>query len=233
MTGKFDAAISGMSEHALGMVRDGQVIGLGSGRAAAALVRALATRAAAADGGGGMSITGVPTSLQIKMAAEAGGIPLIEADQIGEAGGIDIAFDGADQIDASRTVIKGGGGALLRENIVASSSKKFVVMVDETKFAQVLDRDVPVEIHPLSRAHAAGAVRRMGGEPRLRLLDRGYPFVTENGGVILDCRFGPIERPIPLRRRLAGIAGVLEVGIFDRKPDVVYRARSGGRFDVI
>ena len=229
MTGRFDAAIRAMAEHALGMVRDGQVIGLGSGRAAAALVRALAARAA----DGGIGITGVPTSLQIKMEAEAGGIPIIEADQIGEAGGIDIAFDGADQIDAARTVIKGGGGALLRENIVASSSKKFVVMADETKFAQVLDRDVPVEIHPLARAHAAGAVRRMGGEPRLRLLERGYPFVTENGGVILDCRFGPIERPVPLRRRLAGIAGVLEVGIFDRRPDVVYKARGGGRFDVI
>lgn len=228
MTGGFDTAIRAMSEHAAGTVRDGQVIGLGSGRAAVALVRALAARA-----GDGISVTGVPTSLQIKMVAEEAGMPLIEADQIGEAGGIDVAFDGADQIDGARTVIKGGGGALLRENIVASSSKRFVVMADETKFAKVLDRDVPVEIHPLARAHAAGAVRKMGGEPRLRLLDRGYPFVTENGGVILDCRFGPIKRPVPLRRRLAGIAGVLEVGIFDRRPDVVYRARGGGRFDVI
>lgn len=225
---EFGAAIRAVSEHALGMVRDGQVVGLGSGRAAAALVKALAARA----GEGGISITGVPTSLQIKLAAEEVGIPLIEADQIG-AGGIDIAFDGADQIDAARTVIKGGGGALLRENIVASSSKKFVVMADATKFVQVLDRDVPVEVHPLARAYAADAVRRLGGEPRLRLLDRGYPLVTENGGVILDCRFGPVRKPVQLRRRLAGVAGVLEVGIFDRRPDVIYKAMGGGRFDVI
>lgn len=226
---RFDAAIRAMSEHALGMVGDGQVIGLGSGRAAAALVKALAARV----GREGISITGVPTSLQIKLAAEAVGIPLIEADQIGASGGIDITFDGADQIDAARTVVKGGGGALLRENIVASSSKKFVVMADETKFAQVLDRDVPVEVHPLARAHAAGAVRRLGGDPRLRVLDRGYPFVTENGGIVFDCRFGPVTRPVQLRRRLAGVAGVLEVGIFDRRPDVIYKARGGGRFDVI
>lgn len=226
---RFDAAIRAMSEHALGMVGDGQVIGLGSGRAAIALVKALAARVNRE----GISITGVPTSLQIKLAAEAGGIPLIEADQIGASGGIDITFDGADQIDAARTVVKGGGGALLRENIVASSSKKFVVMADETKFAQVLDRDVPVEVHPLARAHAAGAVRRLGGDPRLRVLDRGYPFVTENGGIILDCQFGPVARPVQLRRRLVGVAGVLEVGIFDRRPDIIYKARSGGRFDVI
>lgn len=226
---RFDAAIRAMSEHALGMVGDGQVIGLGSGRAAIALVKALAARVNRE----GISITGVPTSLQIKLAAEAGGIPLIEADQIGASGGIDITFDGADQIDAARTVVKGGGGALLRENIVASSSKKFVVMADETKFAQVLDRDVPVEVHPLARAHAAGAVRRLGGDPRLRVLDRGYPFVTENGGIILDCQFGPVAKPVQLRRRLVGVAGVLEAGIFDRRPDIIYKARGGGRFDVI
>lgn len=227
MTG-FDAAIKAMSEHALGLVGDGQVVGLGSGRAATALVKALAARVARGE----ISVSGVPTSLQIKLIAEAGGIPLAEADRVG-AGGIDVAFDGADQIDAGRTVIKGGGGALLRENIVASAAKKFVVMADETKFARVLDRDVPVEVHPLARSYAADAVRGMGGRPRLRLLGRGYPFVTENGNVVLDCGFGPVERPAALRRRLSGVAGVAEVGIFARRPDVVYRARAGGRFDVL
>lgn len=225
---RFDAAIKAMSEHALGLVRDGQVVGLGSGRAATALVKALAARV----GRGEISVSGVPTSLQIKLVAEAGGIPLAEADHIGAAG-IDIVFDGADQIDACRTVIKGGGGALLRENIVASAAKRFVVMADETKFARVLDRAVPVEVHPLARSYAADAVRGMGGRPRLRLLGRGYPFVTENGNVVLDCEFGPVERPAALRRRLSGVAGVAEVGIFARRPDVVYRARAGGRFDVL
>lgn len=225
---RFDAAIKAMSEHALGLVRDGQVVGLGSGRAATALVKALAARV----GRGEISVSGVPTSLQIKLVAEAGGIPLAEADHIGAAG-IDVVFDGADQIDAGRTVIKGGGGALLRENIVASAAKKFVVMADETKFARVLDRAVPVEVHPLARSYAADAVRGMGGRPRLRLLGRGYPFVTENGNVVLDCEFGPVERPAALRRRLSGVAGVAEVGIFARRPDVVYRARTDGMFDVL
>ena len=113
----FDDAIAALSIDALRFVKDGQVLGLGSGRAAAAFVESLSVHIKSKD----IRIRGVPTSLQIKMIAEKNGIPLIGADQ---AGSIDAVFDGADQIDGKNNLIKGGGGALLRENILMSAAKK-------------------------------------------------------------------------------------------------------------
>ncbi len=208
------------------MVRDGQVLGLGSGRAAAALVRALSARVRAE----GLAVTCVPTSLQIKLVAESGGLRLVEADQVAE---IDVAFDGADQIDRDGNMVKGGGGALLREGIVIGAARKVVIMAGAQKFSERLDVPVPLEVHPLARATASKAVSEAGGRPALRLLDRGYPFVTENGNVILDCDFGEVGDPRSLRRDLTGIAGALEAGIFTRAPDVAYRDEGGGRFGVI
>ncbi len=221
----FDDAIEALSKDALRFVGDGQVIGLGSGRAAAAFVRALAGRIRSADTG----IRGVATSLQIRMAAQACGIPLIGADQ---TGGIDAVFDGADQIDADGNLIKGGGGALLMENMLIGAARKVVIMADESKFAGKLDRPVPVEVHPAARTIAAGAIKKLGGAAKLRLLERGYPFITENGNLILDCDFGAIGNPDSLRRNITGIAGVMEAGIFTRRPDVIYKAKAGGQFDV-
>ncbi len=221
----FDGAIKALSTDALRFVKDGQVLGLGSGRAATAFVRSLSRHILDRN----IAIRAVPTSLQIKLVAQQGGIPLVEADQ---AERIDIVFDGADQIDSQKNMIKGGGGALLQENILISAAKKVVIMADDSKFAKNLDMPVPVEVHPSARTTAAGLVAKLGGRPRLRLLDRGYPFVTENGGVILECDFGVIENPRLLRQKLVGLAGVLEAGIFTRKPDVIYRARAGGKFDV-
>ena len=118
---------------------------MGSGRAATALVKSLSTLIKLKK----YEIKAVPTSLQIKLVAEDLGIPLVEADQIKQ---IDVVFDGADQIDDQKYVIKGGGGALLRENILFSLAKKVVVMADKTKFAKNFTRTVPVEIHPLARS---------------------------------------------------------------------------------
>jgi ribose 5-phosphate isomerase A len=113
----FDGAIEALSNHALNLVKDKQIIGLGSGRAATALVKSLGKLVRENN----YTIRGVPTSLQIKMIAEKEGISLVEADQIEK---LDIVFDGADQIDSNKFVIKGGGGALLRENILFSMAKK-------------------------------------------------------------------------------------------------------------
>lgn len=222
----FDDAIRAMSSDALRMVRDGQVIGLGSGRAATMFVGLLAGYLRST----GITVSAVPTSLQIKLVAQSGGIQLAEADR---CGGIDITFDGADQISARRDLIKGGGGALLRENILASASERVVIMADGSKFAERLDRPVPVEAHPMARTILAGSIKKLGGSARLRLLDRGYPFVTENGNIILDCDFGMIDDPQELRRQIIELAGVMEVGIFARRPDTIYRAGPDGRFDVL
>ena len=222
----YDDAIKALSNNALKFVKDDSVIGLGSGRAATAFVKSLAKLIKIKN----YNIKGVPTSLQIKLIAEKAGIPLVESDQVEF---IDVVFDGADQIDSQKYVIKGGGGALLRENILFSLAKKVVIMADKTKFVKNFTRTVPVEIHPLARNSVIQSIKKLGGTSQLRSLDKGYPFFTENGNIILDCDFGVIKNPKILSQRIKGITGVLESGIFLRKPDVIYRAKIGGKFDIL
>jgi len=215
-----------LSNDALKFVKDGYVVGLGSGRAATALVKTLGKLIKLKN----YNIKGVPTSLQIKLIAEKEGIPLAEADQVDY---IDVVFDGADQIDSQKYVIKGGGGALLRENILFSLAKKVIVMADKTKFVKDFTVKVPIEIHPLARNSATNSISKLGGNAYLRTLDRGYPFFTENGNIILDCDFGIIKNPKILTQKIKQTAGVLESGIFTRKPDVIYKAKENGKFDII
>ena len=222
----YDDAIKALSNNALKFVKDDYIIGLGSGRAATILVKSLAKLIKIKN----YKIKGVPTSLQIKLIAEKLEIPLVEADQVDH---IDVVFDGADQIDSQKYVIKGGGGALLRENILFNLAKKVVVMADKTKFVKNFTRTVPVEIYPLARNSAILSLKKLGGTAQLRSLDKGYPFFTENGNIILDCDFGTIKNPKVLTQKIKGITGVLESGIFLKKPDVIYRAKANGKFDII
>ena len=222
----YDDAIKALSSDALKFVKDDYVIGLGSGRAATSLVKSLSKLIKLKN----YNIVGVPTSLQIKLIAEKGGITLVEADQVEH---IDVVFDGADQIDSQKYVIKGGGGALLQENILFSLAKKIVVMADKTKFVKNFTRTVPVEIHPLARNSVTKSIKKLGGETQIRLVDRGYPFFTENGNIILDCDFGTIKNPKILTKKIKQTTGVLESGIFLRKPDVIYKAQDNGKFDIL
>jgi len=222
----YDDAIKALSNDALKFVKDDSVIGLGSGRAATALVKSLGKLIKIKK----YNIVGVPTSLQIKLTAEKAGIQLVEADQVNH---IDVVFDGADQIDSEKFVIKGGGGALLRENILFSLAKKVVVMADKTKFVKNFTRTVPVEIHPLARTSVINSIKKLGGKTEIRTLDRGYPFFTENGNIILDCDFGVIKNPKILTQKIKQTAGVLESGIFLRKPDLIYKAKIGGKFEIL
>ena len=222
----YDDAISALSNDALKFIKDGYVIGLGSGRAATALVKSLSKYIKSKK----YDIRAVPTSLQIKMIAEEEGILLVEADQVKK---IDVVFDGADQIDSEKFVIKGGGGALLRENILFSLAKKVIVMADKTKFVEKLNRSVPVEIHPLARSSVTSSMEKLGAKVEVRSLDRGYPFFTENGNIILDCSFGKIQNPKNLTQKIKAVPGVMESGIFMRKPDVIYKAKTSGKFEII
>jgi ribose 5-phosphate isomerase A len=221
----YDDAIKALSEDAIKLVKNHQIIGLGSGRAATAFVKSLSLFVKKKK----LSIRCIPTSLQIKLEAEKGKLHLMDTilDKI------DIVFDGADQIDKAKNLIKGGGGALLRENILISTAKKVVIMADASKFVTNFKRDVPVEVHPLARNTVTKAISKIGGKPSIRTFDRGYPFVTENGNIILDCNFGIIKKPKLLQESVKKISGVLEVGIFTRKPDIIYKAKSNGKFDVI
>lgn len=220
-----DDAIEALSPQALKLIKNNFVIGLGSGRTATAIVKLLSDHIRKNK----FSVKVVPTSLQIKMEAEKGGLPIIEADQISH---VDLVFDGADQIDAKGNMIKGGGGALLREKILISIAKKVVIIADESKFVKKLKRSVPVEVHPFARNTAAIQIRKYGGKPHIRLLERGYPFVTENGNIILDCDFGEISNPRELATKIIEIPGVIEVGIFP-KPDIIYKAKENGKYKVL
>ena len=106
-------------------------------------------------------------------------------------------------------------------------------MADKTKFVKNFTRTVPVEVHPLARNSVIDHIKKLGGNAQPRLLDRGYPFFTENGNIIVDCDFGTIKNPKALTQKIKQIPGVLESGIFLRKPDVIYRAKTGGKFDIL
>ena len=222
----FDNAIRALSLDALRFVKDGYVIGLGSGRAATALVKVLTAFVKTKK----IEIKCIPTSMQIKLIAEKGGLTLIDADQIDK---IDVVFDGADQIDKNKFLIKGGGGALLKENILIGAAKKVIIMADKSKFVTNFNRTVPIEVHPSARKIITKNILKIDGVSTLRVLERGYPFVTENGNVILDCNFGIIKNPKSLQQKILNMPGVLEVGIFTRKPDIIYKAKTNGKFDIL
>jgi ribose 5-phosphate isomerase A len=205
-------------------VRRDQVVGLGSGSTAAYIVREMASLDFKD------TLECMPTSLQIKVEAEKSGLRFADESRIPD---IDVVFDGADQIDKGFNMIKGGGGALLREKILISSANRVVIAADAAKFVQSFSRSVPIEVHPMARTAAAKKLEQAGGKPAMRTLDKGYPFITENGNVILDTTFASIPDPRRMEMELKSIAGVVEVGLFTRKADVYYKAKQDGTFEVI
>jgi ribose 5-phosphate isomerase A len=217
-------AVQKLSKDAVKRVKGAKVVGLGSGSTMAHIVREMSKIP------GKETMEFVPTSLQIKLEAERSGLRFADESRVPD---IDIVFDGADQIDAKFNMIKGGGGALLREKILISAAKKVVIVADSTKFVQSFNRSVPIEVHPMARSVVSKKLSEIGGKPVLRTLDKGYPFVTENGNVILDIIFASIPDPKKMEVELKSIAGVMEVGLFTRRADVYYRAKSDGTFDTI
>jgi ribose 5-phosphate isomerase A len=114
-----------------------------------------------------------------------------------------------------------------------SSAKKVVILADESKFVSQFSTSVPIEVHPMARSSAIKRLSELGGKPVLRVLDKGYPFITENGNIVLDTTFSSIDQPPAKEIELKAIPGVMEVGIFTRKADVYYRAKHDGAFEQI
>ena len=216
-------AIQSMVKDAARLAQGTRIVGLGSGSTAAKIVKELASLK-------DDRMEFVPTSTQIKIEAEKNNLTIGDENRIPK---IDIVFDGADQIDGSFNMIKGGGGALLREKILISSAKRVVILADESKFVKQFSRPVPIEIHPMARSSASRKLIDVGGKPSLRSLDKGYPFITENGNLILDTEFASIKEPRAKEIELKSIPGVMEVGIFTRKADVYYKAKNDGTFQKI
>ena len=202
------------------LVREGDIVGLGTGSTAYFAVVALGERVKA-----GMKILGIPTSSHTGDLARAVGIPLTTLDDHPE---IDITIDGADEIAPDLSLIKGGGGALLREKVVASASKKMVVIADSSKMVEVLGNfPLPVEIIPFARSVVEKKLAALGSLPKLRTAKGGKVFVTDNGNQILDCNFGKIRNPKELAASLGNMPGVLEHGLFIGLASVVLLGRSG------
>jgi ribose 5-phosphate isomerase A len=200
---------------AVDYVKDGMVVGLGTGSTAKHLVLALGEKIKT-----GLQIRGVCTSQETASLAASFGITLIDHEPRWK---IDVAFDGADQVDASFNLIKGGGGALLKEKIVAASAKQFVVLVDYTKRVAVLGGTfpLPVEVVPFGWGSTARQIEVLT-QSRVVLRERsGDPFHTESGNLIVDVHLPAIDQPQELEIALNYIPGVVETGLFVDRTDVL------------
>jgi ribose 5-phosphate isomerase A len=129
-------------------------------------------------------------------------------------------------------MIKGGGGALLREKVLISAANKVVILADDTKFVNRLTQPVPIEIHKFARSFLLKRLKEIGGSPKLRTMDKGYPYVTENGNIVLDTSFNSIGNVRNKEIELKNIPGVLEVGLFTRA-NIYYKAKNDGSFEII
>ena len=190
----------------LRFIRDGQVVGLGTGSTAAFFIRLLGEQVR-----DGLRIRGIPTSVRSKELALSLGIPLTTLEECQE---IAVTVDGADEVDPELRLIKGGGGALLREKVVASATRQLVIVADATKRVPVLGKfPLPVEVIQFAQALVAKRIAALGAEVRLRA-ESGIPFVTDENNHILDCHFGEIPDADGLARQLSDMPGVVEHGLF-------------------
>jgi len=202
----------------LRFVRDGQIVGLGTGSTAAYAVRLLGEHVRA-----GLKIRGIPTSVHTKELATSLGIPLTTLEEFQQ---IDVTIDGADEVDPQLNLIKGGGGALLREKIIASATRQLVIIGDSGKKVPMLGKfPLPVEIIPFAQPLLAKRIAALGATLGLRQDTSGKPFVTDEGHHILDCQFGQISDPPGLARQLEAMPGVVEHGLFIAMASVVLIAK--------
>lgn len=205
------------------LVQDGQIIGLGSGTTATYLLKALAKRVQS-----GLSFTGVPTSKEISLLATSLGLDIADLDSYPQ---LDLDIDGADEVDPNLNLIKGRGGAHLREKIVAVASHSMIVIADESKLVQRLGEHtpVPVEVVEFGLTVTRAALLRLGGSAELRGNDQ--PFRTDNGNLILDCRFPVDSHPHELASQIKDIPGVVEHGYFLGMASLAIIGRADGSVD--
>ncbi|GMW02550.1 MAG: ribose-5-phosphate isomerase A [Candidatus Hydrogenedentota bacterium] len=214
------------AEQAVDSVRDGMIVGLGHGSTAIHAIRRIAARILTGEL---KDIRGVPCSLFVQGEAEKLGVPLTTLEHHPH---VDLTIDGADEIDPDLNVIKGGGGALIREKIVASASKRVIIVVDESKCSPRLGTlfPVPIEVIPFALRPVRERIAALAKEVTVRQGADGKPFLSDQGNLILDGRFGPIPDLKGLAGELDAIAGLVGHGLFlGIATDVIIAGAAGVR----
>jgi ribose 5-phosphate isomerase A len=205
-----------------------QIIGLGSGTTVAGIVSQIGSLPSK------QSFKFIASSLQVKLEAERNRLNIIDEN---EAMNIQILFDGADQLDSEYHMIKGGGGALFREKILFAAARRIVILADSSKYNNRLNLAVPIEVHPFARALFVRRIKDLNTrviDYRLRLLQKGFPYFTENGNIIFDVTFESITSVRKMVDEIKNVPGVIEVGIFPRPKNVsYYKIHQDHSFDVV
>lgn len=198
------------AHHAVGFIKSGMVVGLGTGSTAAFAVMRIAERLKSRDL---KNIVGIPTSIRIEKLARELEIPLCGLDA---QPAIDVTIDGADEVDEDLNLIKGGGGALLREKVVAQASRRNIIVVDESKLSLRLGTRwaLPVEVIPFATKAEENFLKSLGASVTLRLDAQGQPYKTDQHNYILDANFGQMADPNRLAAKLNERAGIVEHGLF-------------------
>ena len=208
-----------VAQAAVDQIQNGMILGLGSGSTAALMIEALALKI---KSGEIRDVVGVTTSFQGEVLSSELGIPLTSLSSVSE---IDLAIDGADEVDPGFQLIKGGGACHVQEKLVAARAERFIVVVDSTKLVQRLNLDflLPVEVLPGAWVQVQSQLKAMGGVAELRMATRkAGPVVTDQGNLVLDVRFEDgISDPIALEREINNLPGVLENGLFVNLADEV------------
>jgi ribose 5-phosphate isomerase A len=207
-----------VAQAAAARVQSNTIVGLGTGSTTALLIQCLGDRL---KRGELTNIKGVPTSFQAAVLAKQNGIPLVTLDDVDH---IDIAIDGADEVDPQKNLIKGGGAAHTREKVIDALAAQFIVVVDSSKLVDQLGSTfpVPLEVLPMAVAPVTRAAIKLGGQPELRMgVKKDGPVITDQGNMVLDVKFATIPNPAELERTLNNIPGVVENGIFVGVTDLV------------
>lgn len=201
---------------------EGSTIGLGSGSTVEKIVRNFELLEYKD------SLEFIVTSLQIGIVSESIGLKIVDQNRSSK---IDIVLDGADQIDSDYNMIKGGGGALLKEKILISSSQKFVIVAQANKFVDKFNIAVPIEVTPFGRKYVMKELEKFGGLPKMRMLDKGYPFITENGNIIYDTLLPKYHNLKEAEKDIKNIPGVIEVGLFTNHANSYYKITGENDFE--
>lgn len=210
---------------AIEYIRSGMTLGLGTGSTAYWAIQGISELVKQ-----GMELKAIATSMQSEALARELNIPIVAFSEVDQ---LDITIDGADEVDESLNLIKGGGGALLREKIVAAATKFYIIIVDDSKLVHQLGKfPLPVEVAPFGWEKTRQKLEKLGCTSQLRTANDKV-FITDNHHYILDCAFGTIKDPASLNQQINAIAGVMDNGLFIQMADIVIAGAADGQTKVI